>query len=175
MQTFKVDRDAASHFITAAATFPSITKFLLISYAGSRRHAAPWWAAADWDDYVRKVNQGSLARYYQAKVVADELLYSVSRASPTLVGIDLRPATLTTEPAGKVTLGKTPGPGGQVSRESVARVADALLAAEGVKNSWIDLTDGDEGIDAAVGRVVSEGVDAAEGEPVYKEGNGHNL
>ena len=167
-QTFKIDRDAATHFINAAATFPSITKFLLVSYIGSRRQAAPWWPAGDWEDYVRNVNEGVLAKYYQAKISADETLYSVSRRSSTLVGIDLRPGTLTTEPAGKVTLGKTPRAVGSVSRESVAKVADALLAAEGVKNSWIDLTDGDEEIDAAVSRVIREGVDAADGDPVSK-------
>jgi hypothetical protein len=44
------------------------------------------------------------------------------------------------------------------------RVADLLLASEGVNNSWVDLVDGEEAIDAAVARVVNEGVDAAEGE-----------
>jgi len=167
-RTFKIDRDAATHFINAAATFPSIRKFLLISYIGSRRQAASWWPAGDWEDYVKKVNEGALANYYKAKLPADETLYNVSRKSRTLVGIDLRPGALTTDPAGKVTLGKTPRAVGSVSRESVAKVADALLAAEGVKNSWIDLTDGDEEIDAAVSRVIREGVDVAEGEPVFK-------
>jgi hypothetical protein len=66
-----------------------------------------------------------------------------------------------------VALGRTSRPKGVVSRESVAKVADGLLAAEGVKNSWIDLVDGDEDIDTAVNRVVKEGVDAAEGDPIY--------
>lgn len=166
--TVKVDRDAAVNFIHAAAEVPEITKFLLVSYGGSRREAAPWWNKDNWAEYVEKVNNGVLANYYKAKIVADEELYKTSQKSSTLVGISLRPATLTAEPAGKVVLGKTPTVNGQVSRETVAKVADALLAAEGVKNSWIDLYDGDEDLQQAVQRVVSEGIDSAEGEPIYK-------
>lgn len=55
-----------------------------------------------------------------------------------------------------------------MSREAVAQVSAALLEAEGVKNSWIDLLDGDEEIGAAVSRIVKDGVDAAEEDPVYK-------
>lgn len=109
-----------------------------------------------------------MAKYYQAKIPTDELLYDVSRNSSTLVGIGLRPGTLTAEPAGKITLGKTPRPTGSASREAVAKVADALFAAEGVKNSWLDLVDGDQEIDAAVGKVISEGIDASEGDTVHK-------
>jgi hypothetical protein len=140
-----------------------------VSYTGSRRRAAPWWPANTWEDYVQKVNNGALANYYQAKIVADEALYEASRASSNLVGICLRPATLTTEPAGGVNLGAEGVPVmGQVSREAVAKTADALLAAEGVKNSWLDLVDGDEDVNKAVERVIKEGVDAARGEPVYE-------
>lgn len=167
--TFKIDRDVAIHFIRAAAAIPSITRFLLISYNGSRRNAAPWHSPGDWDDYNTKVNNGILATYYKAKIAADEALYETSRASNSLVGIGLRPATLTSEPAGKVALGADNVPiKGQVSREAVAKTADALLAAEGVKNSWLDLVDGDEEIEAAVQRVVRDNVDAAKGEPIYK-------
>ncbi|KAF4126944.1 Nucleoside-diphosphate-sugar epimerase [Geosmithia morbida] len=169
LATFRIDRDAASHLIRAAATFPSIKRFLLVSYNGSRRFSAPWWPAGEWDEYNKQVNHGPLARYYQAKLSADEVLYQVSKASSTLVGIDLRPCQLTLEPAGKVELGKSSHAAGLVSRESVARVADALLAAEGVKNTWLDLADGDEDIDAAVERVIREGVDAAEGDPVFEQ------
>ncbi|KAF3358563.1 hypothetical protein VdG1_00123 [Verticillium dahliae VDG1] len=35
------------------------------------------------------------------------------------------------------------------------------------RTSWVDLLDGQEDIDEAVKRVVKEGVDVAEGEPVY--------
>jgi nucleoside-diphosphate-sugar epimerase len=167
-RTFKIDRDAAVHFIHAAASIPSITRFLLVSYNGSRRNAAPWWPSGEWDSYFEKVNNGVLANYYRAKIVADEELYKASRASNGgLIGIGLRPATLTAEPAGKVVLGKTPSVYGNASRETVAKTADALLAADGVKNSWIDLYDGDEDLEQAVKRVVKEGIDTAEGEPVY--------
>ncbi|KAF7549602.1 hypothetical protein G7Z17_g6264 [Cylindrodendrum hubeiense] len=168
-RTFKIDRDAAIHFVNAAASVPTITRFLLISYLGSRRASAPWWPTGEWDQYHEKINNGVLANYYQAKIAADEVLYNVSKKSPTLIGLNLRPGTLTLDPAGKVTLGKTPGihQNTGISRESVAQTASALLAAEGVKNTWLDLLDGDEDIETAVQRVVRDGVDAAEGEPIY--------
>ncbi|CAF3519749.1 hypothetical protein SNK03_009652 [Fusarium graminearum] len=168
-RTFKVDRDAAVHLIEAAASVPSITKFLLISYLGSRRAGAPWWPAGEWDDFHEKVNNGALANYYKAKIEADDVLYKVSKKSPSLVGINLRPGTLNDKPATKVELGKTKhisSPDG-ISREAVAEVASHLLAADGVKNGWYDLLDGDEDIPAAVDRVVKEGVDAAQGEAIY--------
>lgn len=81
------------------------------------------------------------------------------------MGIDLRPGTLTDEKgSGRVELGKTRGSSGKVSRESVAQVADELLASEGVRNSWVDLLDGEEEVGKTVERVVREGVDTAEGE-----------
>lgn len=69
-----------------------------------------------------------------------------------------------------MTLGKTPGIAMKagISRESVAKTASALLAAEGVKNTWLDLLDGDEDIETAAQRVVREGVDTAEGEAIYE-------
>ncbi|KAM5347888.1 hypothetical protein ACJ41O_007712 [Fusarium nematophilum] len=166
-RTFKIDRDAAIHFINAAASIPSITRFLLVSYLGSRRKGAPWWPAGEWDHYHQTVNNGVLTNYYKAKIEADEVLYRVSKKSPTLVGINLRPGTLTTEPAGKVELGKTAHLTPAISREAVAQVASALLAADGVKNTWLDLLDGDEEVSAAVERVVRDSVDAAEGEEIY--------
>ncbi|KAF4480101.1 NAD dependent epimerase dehydratase [Fusarium agapanthi] len=167
-RTFKVDRDAAVHFINAAASVPTITKFLLISYLASRRSGASWWPAGEWDEYNEKVNNGVLSNYYKAKIEADEVLYKVSKKSPTLVGIDLRPGTLTDDPATKVEFGKTKSIARNgVSREAVAEVASHLLAADGVKNGWYDLLDGDEDIPAAVERVVRENVDAAKGEAIY--------
>lgn len=166
-RTFKVDRDAAVHFITAAATIPSITRFLLVSYNGSRRAGAPWWPAGEWDEYNAKVNNGVLAAYYQAKIVADEALYEASRKSDSLVGIGLRPTTLTDEPAGTVELGKAEHVNGKISREAVAKVADALLAVQGLKNTWLDLADGGEAIDDAVTRCVRNDVNAAEGEAIF--------
>ncbi|GAO13189.1 uncharacterized protein UV8b_03598 [Ustilaginoidea virens] len=165
--TFRIDRDAAIHFIRAAADLPSITRFLLVSYTGSRRASASWWPAGEWDEYDAKVNHGILATYYQAKLAADEALYETCQKSPTLVGICLRPATLTEETAGKVELGKTAHVKGSVSRATVAATADALLASSGIKNSWLDLQDGDEDLHVAVKRVIKDGVDAAEGETIF--------
>ncbi|RFU78501.1 hypothetical protein TARUN_3748 [Trichoderma arundinaceum] len=165
--TFRIDRDAAIHFINAAASKPSITRFLLVSYNGSRRKGAPWWTASEWEDYNKNINHGVLATYYQAKIVADEVLYEVSKKNPALVGIDLRPGRLSEGPKGNVTLGKNKNVVGEVPRETVAHVADALLAAEGVKSGWIDLLQGDDDINEAVAAVVRDGVDAAEGEDIY--------
>ncbi|KAH6608448.1 hypothetical protein Trco_001794 [Trichoderma cornu-damae] len=165
--TFRIDRDAAIHFINAAASKTSITRFLLVSYVGSRRRAAPWWSASEWEDYSKNINHGALATYHQAKIAADEVLYEVSKKSPTLVGIDLRPGTLTETPKANVTLGKTKTVKGSVSRGTVAHVTDALLATDGIKSGWIDLLEGDADIDEAVTAVVRDGVDAAEGEDIY--------
>ncbi|KAL7933013.1 hypothetical protein V8C35DRAFT_67423 [Trichoderma chlorosporum] len=165
--TYRIDRDAAINFINAAAAKPSISRFLLISYNGSRRKSAPWWTVDEWEDYNKNINFGVLATYYQAKIAADEVLYEVSKNSPTLVGIDLRPGELTDDPKGNVTLGKTPGVKGRVPRETVAYVTDAILAAEGVRSGWIDLLEGDDDINEAVAAVVRNGVDAAEGEDIH--------
>jgi nucleoside-diphosphate-sugar epimerase len=167
-RTYKVDRDAAIHFIRAAASIPSISRFLLVSYSGSRRAGAPWWPAEEWDEYNQSINHGVLADYYQAKIAADEVLYEASRSSQSLIGIDLRPATLTDKPAGGVKLGKTEHPKAYVSRESVAQVASALLAVDGIKNTWLDLEDGSDAVEAAVATCVDNGVDAAEGEAIFK-------
>ncbi|KAK9435612.1 NAD dependent epimerase/dehydratase [Metarhizium brunneum] len=165
--TFKIDRDAAVNFIRAAADIPSIKRFLLVSYGGSRRAGASWWPEGEWDEYNKKVNYGVLATYYKAKIAADEVLYETSKKSSTLVGICLRPATLTDEPAGKVELGKTAHVNGDASRATVAATADALLAADGVKNTWLDLQGGSEDLDAAVKRCIKDGVDTAEGEEIF--------
>ena len=167
-QTFKVDRDAAVNFIQAAAANASVKRFLLVSYGGSRRAGASWWPAGEWDEYNEKVNHGILATYYKAKLAADEVLYETGKKSSSLVTIGLRPATLTDEPAGKVELGKTAHVKAQVSRATVAATADALLAADGIKSTYLDLNDGTDDLDAAVKRCVKDGIDSAEGEAIYK-------
>lgn len=139
----------------------------MVSYLGSRRTKPTWWSDEDWAA-AEEVNSKVLPHYYRAKLAADEALYAASKErGPGFVGINLRPGSLTMEPAGNVELGKTKRSTGNVSRETVARVADLLLASEGVKNAWLDLFDGEEELARAVQRVVSEGVDAAEGEPVF--------
>ena len=166
-QTYAIDRDAAIHFIRAAAATPRVTRFLMVSYLASRRTKPAWWSDEDWAA-AEDLNSRVLPHYYRAKLAADEALYAASKErGSSFVGINLRPGTLTLEPAGKVELGKTKHSRGNVSRESVARVADLLLASDGVKNSWLDLLDGDEEPAQAVERVIRDGVDAAEGESVY--------
>jgi NAD(P)H-binding len=164
-KTFAIDRDAAIHFIRAATATPTVTRFLMVSYLASRRAKPSWWSDEAWQ-VAEGVNK-TLANYFQAKIAADEVLYEVSKARPGFVAINLRPGTLTDEPTGNVELGKTKNARGVASRESVAKVADLLLASEGVKNTWLDLLDGDEDPVAAVKRVVEDGVNAAEGEPVF--------
>lgn len=140
----------------------------MVSYLASRRTKPSWWDEDAWAG-AQDVNYKILPNYYKAKIAADEVLYEESaKRGQDFVGINLRPGTLTLGPAGKVELGKTKTSRGDVSRETVAEVAAALLGAEGVKNSWIDLLDGEEDVDTAVKRVVKEGVDAAEGEAIYK-------
>jgi len=139
----------------------------MISYLGSRRSKPAWWSDDAWAS-AEDVNNRVLPDYYRAKLAADEVLYAVSKERGSgFVGINLRPGTLTLDPAGKVELGKTKDSRGKVSRETVAKVADLLLAAEGVKNTWLDLLDGEEEMGSAVDRVVREGVNAAEGEEIF--------
>lgn len=168
-QTFAVDRDAAIHFIRASAATPSVTRFLMVSYLASRRSKPSWWDEESWANAL-KINNEVLPTYYQAKIAADEVLYQESaKRGKDFVGINLRPGTLTEDPAGGVELGKTTTSRGKSSREGVAQTAAKLLEVEGIKNSWIDQLDGQEEIGAAVERVVREGVDACEGEEIYQK------
>ena len=80
----------------------------------------------------------------------------------------LRAGTLSDEPAGKIEFGKTAHVKDGVSRASVAETAAALLAADGVKTSWLDLVDGNEDVVTAVNKAVKDGVDSAEGEAIYQ-------
>lgn len=56
-RTLAVDRDACIAFISAATATISVSKFILISYLGSRRFKAPWWSDADWSA-TQDVNNG---------------------------------------------------------------------------------------------------------------------
>jgi hypothetical protein len=164
-RTYAIDRDAAIHFIAAAVATPSVRKFLLISYIGSRRHRAPWWSDADWAA-CQKVNTEVLPDYYAAKVEADECLTALAKKREgDFQAVVLRPGSLTDEkPTGKVTLGRTKARG-SVTRADVADVAVRLLEREGV-SGWLDLLQGEEAVEKAVERVVREGVDCVEGEDV---------
>ncbi|KAF3764420.1 NAD(P)-binding protein [Cryphonectria parasitica EP155] len=167
-RTYAIDRDAAIHFIRASAASPSITRFLMVSYLASRRNKPSWWDDAAWANAL-EVNNKILPDYYKAKIAADEVLYQESaKRGSDFVGINLRPGTLTTEPAGGVELGKTKTSRGPSSRESVAQVAASLLEVPSIKNCWVDMLDGEEEVEAAVKKIATEGVDCCEGEDIYK-------
>ncbi|KAK4139628.1 uncharacterized protein C8A04DRAFT_32900 [Dichotomopilus funicola] len=164
-RTNAIDRDAATHFIHASTATPKVTRFLMVSYLASRRARPAWWSDDAWAA-AEHVNQ-LMPHYYRAKLAADEALYLAAKNRPGFAAINLRPGTLTLDPAGPVELGKTVQSRGNVSRETVARVADLLLASEGVGNTWLDLVGGEEDTEKAVERVVREGVNAAEGEEIF--------
>ncbi|KAH6630954.1 hypothetical protein B0J18DRAFT_422707 [Chaetomium sp. MPI-SDFR-AT-0129] len=62
-----IDRDAAIHFIRAAAAAPQVTRFLMVSYIGSRR-ARPAWCSDDAWAAAQHVNEQVLPHYYRAKL-----------------------------------------------------------------------------------------------------------
>ncbi|KAL4987289.1 hypothetical protein BDW68DRAFT_161457 [Aspergillus falconensis] len=172
-RTIAIDEVAAKAFISASYAHPRVTKFLLVSWIGSRRLKPSWFTDADWS-HSRNTFDNVLPTYAKAKLEADEFLtaHAAVRDKQSAVGkagvldaICLRPGLLSDEPAtGRVTLGKTRSEG-KVSREDVARVADALLAREGSRG-WFDLLGGEEEIKDAVERVVRDGIDVVEGEDV---------
>jgi len=164
-RTFRVDRDAAIHFIKASAATPMVTKFVMISFIGSRLRKPSWWDDANWE---YSTTRGSLQSYYEAKVAADEILYEEGKKRKDFAAICLRPGTLTAEPAGKVSLGKVPRAKGNVSRASVATVAALLLENQDVKSCWLDMLDGEQDAGQAVDACVKDGVDCAEGEPFFQ-------
>jgi len=162
-RTYAVDRDAAKAYIAAAAHSPNVKKFLMVSYCACRRSRAPWWTDED-QKHADKTNYEVLPDYYKAKIEADELLTALARQREDFTAIDLRPGTLTDDPAaGKVGLGKTRAPG-KISREDVADVAVRCLEKD--VSGWVDLVDGDEDIGAAIDRIVKDKVDAVDGEDV---------
>lgn len=172
-RTKAIDQDAAVAFTKASIDAPSIKKFLTVSYTASRRNRAPWWTDADWEG-AQKVNNEVLPHYYKAKIAADEVLTVLAKErfdeeankgvpeNERFAGISLRPGTLTDEPAGKVATGKISNRG-KISRATVAESIVAVLATEGARG-WIDIVDGEEDVEAAVKRVVKEGIDDVEGE-----------
>ncbi|KAL8706631.1 MAG: hypothetical protein Q9201_000328 [Fulgogasparrea decipioides] len=162
-RTQTIDRDSCIHFIRAAADTPSITKFLLVSYLGSRRTKAPWWSDEEWIA-TQEVNNGVLKTYYPSKLAADECLTATASQRRDLQAIVLRPGRLTDDEAtGKVSLGKTRAKG-SITRGDVASVAAELLDSEA--QGWLDLLEGDEPIVDAVRRIVKDKVDCIEGEDV---------
>ncbi|KAF6831370.1 UPF0659 protein-like protein 1 [Colletotrichum plurivorum] len=165
-RTFLIDRDAAIHFVKASVATPSVKKFILVSYLGSRKTKPTWWSEDAWQHSLE--GNKKLANYFKAKVAADEVLWEESRKRPDFVGVSLRPGTLTDAPAGKVDFGKTKGTQGTSSRQGVAEVAALIAESEDFTSSWVDHLDGDEDPKAAVERVAKEKIDVAEGEEFYK-------
>ncbi|KAL8654076.1 MAG: hypothetical protein Q9226_003574 [Calogaya cf. arnoldii] len=162
-RTQAVDRDSCIHFIQAAADTRSITKFLLVSYPGSRRNKAPWWTEEEWIG-TQEVNKGVLKPYYPAKLAADECLTAIASRRKDLHAIVLRPGYLTDEEAsGRISLGKTKARG-KIGRGDVAATAAQLLDSEA--RGWLDLLQGEEAITDAVERVIRDKIDCVEGEDV---------
>ena len=165
-RTKAVDQDACIAFIRAAASMPTVKKFLLVSYIGSRSSKAPWWSDDEWAA-CQEVNNGVLRNYYPAKLAADQCLTaSYPQENKEQVGICLRPGSLTDdEGEGKVSLGKTAAKG-RIRRGDVARVAVDLLASKSLRSCWLDLLEGAESIQRAVQDCVEESTDCVEGEDV---------
>ena len=164
-RTKAIDQDACIAFIRAAAATESVSKFLLISYLGSRRHKAPWWSEEEWKA-TQDVNNGVLKSYYPAKLAADECLTAAGRKrGEVFAAICLRPGNLTEDQGeSMIRLGKTEARG-KVRRGDVAKVAASLLEEED-RSCWLDLLEGDETIGEAALRCKSNGTDCLEGEDV---------
>ncbi|WP_104081869.1 SDR family oxidoreductase [Cryobacterium sp. Y11] len=133
-RTYAVDRDAAIRSINACAQ-EGIYRYVMVSYKGSRANhgASP-------DD--------GMFAYYEAKAAADNYLRGTS-LNWTILG----PSTLTLNPAsGSINVGSD-SPRDDTSRENVALVAAAVLASDNTVRSFIEFTDGDTPIDAAVAAI----------------------
>ena len=156
--------------MTASFASPSVTKFLMVSYLGSRKKQPSWIPDDQWAGIVR-TNTEILPTYAKAKQEADEYMTALAArrkqsSSGPFQAINLRPGLLTEEPATrKVELGKTSKGRGSVTREDVAIVADQLLARADTEG-WIDLVNGDVPVEEAVEKVATEKIDAVEGEDV---------
>jgi hypothetical protein len=143
-----------------------VKKFLMVSYIASRKSRAPWWSDEDWTA-AQHVNQNVLPAYANAKIEADEHLAAMTKRrmdiDPTFQSINLRPGSLTDDPAtGKVKLGKTSSRG-KVARGDVAAVAAALLERDDTRG-WYDLLEGDDDVESAVDELVRGGHNGQEGE-----------
>ncbi len=161
-RTNAIDKEACIHFICSAVATPSITKFLLVSAISIRRKKASWFTDEDYQQMVR-LNTEVMPSYYQAKLVADDVLTVLGSQREGFGWIDFRPGLLTDEKeTGKVAFGRIPARG-SVTRGDVAEVAVRLLEEDGVKG-WFDLLNGDEEVGEAVKRVLRDGVDTREGE-----------
>lgn len=162
-RTYAVDRDAAKHYISSSLATSSVKKFLMVSFIASRQGRPSWWTDED-QKAADHVKEKVLPAYAKAKIAADEHLAALAnKKDKSFQAINLRPGTLTDDPAtGKVLLGKTPARG-KVTRADVAAVAAELLSRDDTRG-WYDLLEGDEDIKTAVDRVVEEKHDSIVGE-----------
>lgn len=168
--TIAVDQEAAKHFLSASFASAYVSKFLMVSYLGSRRNKPIWMSDDDWAALMH-VNTEALPTYVKAKLEADEYMTALVAKGKTdpsarpLQAINLRPGFLIDAPATrKVQLSRTAGRG-SVTREDVAIVADQLLVSADAEG-WIDLINGDVPVEVAVEKVGKEKNDAVEGEDV---------
>ena len=143
---------------SASLADKSVKKFMMVSYIASRKSRAPWWTDEDWEA-ARKVNNQTLPRYAQAKIEADEHLLAswkkrIDSGEKSFQCLNLRPGSLTDEPAKGVKLGKTSARGA-ISREAVAQIAVALLSRDDTQG-WIDALDGADEVEQAVEELVKE-------------------
>lgn len=159
--------------MTASFASTKVSKFLMVSYLGSRQKQPTWMPDDQWAGVV-KTNTEVLPTYAKAKQEADEYLTALAaqqKRDPEaskrhFQAINLRPGILKDDPATrKVELGITPKGRGSVTREDVAIVADQLLARDDTEG-WLDLVNGEEGVEEAVERVARDKVDAVVGEDV---------
>ncbi|KAJ5502392.1 hypothetical protein N7463_005266 [Penicillium fimorum] len=171
-RTIAIDQEAAKHFMTASFAAPGISKFLMVSYLGSRRNQPSWMPDDQWAG-IMKTNFEIIPTYAKAKKEADEYMTALAALQKRAPGptrpfqaINLRPGVLLDQPATrKVELGITPLGRGSVTREDVAIVADLLLSRADTEG-WIDLVNGEEDVEEAVERVAREKVDAVAGEDI---------
>ncbi|KAF9257950.1 NAD(P)-binding protein [Marasmius fiardii PR-910] len=161
-RTKAVDEIGAKRFIKAALEAPSVKKYLIVSTSSARRRPASYWSEEDVAAFNRSWE--NIGVYCQAKLNVEEYLLEESRKSSKegWEDIHLRPGTLSDDPGvGKVELGKAKRVG-KVSRDDVAAVAVELLKRGNAGGLWLDLIGGDEPIEAAVDRVLSQRVTAKE-------------
>lgn len=170
-RTYAIDQDAAKHYISSSIGTPSVSKFLMVSYIGSRKSRAPWWSDEDWNA-AQHVNNEVLPHYFKAKVEADEHLAALAKkrrdsGDSKFQAINLRPGSLTDSKAtGKVNLGKTAARG-TIPRADVAAVAAALLERNDT-SGWYDLLEGSDDIEEAVDHLVKAKHDGIEGEDLQR-------
>ena len=165
-RTKQIDEVAAKYYISAAIAREKVKKFLMVSYIASRRGRPAWWNDED-AKAAEHVNTKVLPAYFAAKVEADEhlaaLAHQRNQKDKAFQAICLRPGTLKDRDcSGKVALGKTSARG-EVSRETVAKVAAKLLERDDVRGWW-DLLEGEDDMDAAIERLAKEGWDGIDGE-----------